>query len=286
MKRAAAINDISGLGKCSLTADIAVLSAMGVQVCPVPTGIYTAQTAYPGYIARNTADMLPSFEANWSELGEKFDGILTGFLPDAVQADAVFSFVKAFKTSDTLLLVDPVMADNGEKYPNNSPMLEKKIKELAHLADILTPNVSELCILADANMNEVLALKGPALLERLEQLAGSAAKEYSSDLVVTGIHLPGDAPGGKRIGNLVAGEEGTFLVALPASEGSFSGTGDLFASVLLGGALRGLSRRQTVETAAEFIRVSVADSVRRGTQPREGIDFEPHLSLLMEAVSR
>ena len=148
MKTVAAINDICGFGKSSLVADISVLGAMGIQVCPLPTGIYTAQTVYPQHKNKSNTDMIDAFTENWAEMGASFDGIITGFLLDPVQARKVQQFVKPFHKSSTLLLVDPVMGDEGVTYANYSGELHEIIAQLAEEADILTPNLGELFLLA------------------------------------------------------------------------------------------------------------------------------------------
>ena len=105
MKKVAAINDICGFGKCSLVADISVLGAMGIQVCPLPTGIYTAQTIYPHHQNKSNTDMIDAFTDSWSQMGESFDGIITGFLLDPVQAEKVQAFVRRFHAPGTILLI-------------------------------------------------------------------------------------------------------------------------------------------------------------------------------------
>ena len=148
MKKVAAINDICGIGKCSLVADISVLGAMGIQVCPLPTGIYTAQTVYLQHQNKSNTDMIDAFTENWSAMGETFDGIITGFLLDPGQAGKVLNFVRRFHGPDTVLLVDPVMGDEGVTYANYSEELHAIIAQLAEEADVLTPNLGELFLLA------------------------------------------------------------------------------------------------------------------------------------------
>ena len=148
MKKVAAINDICGFGKCSLVADISVLGTMRIQVCQLPTGIYTAQTIYPHHQNKSNTDMIDAFTDSWSQMGESFDGIITGFLLDPVQAEKVQAFVRRFHAPGTILLVDPVMGDEGVTYANYSEELHGIIAQLAEEADILTPNLGELFQLA------------------------------------------------------------------------------------------------------------------------------------------
>ena len=116
MKKVAVIQDMSSFGKCSLTAAIPVLSVMGIQACPLPTAVLTAQTAYPSFYVKDLTDEMNHFTTEWSKMDESFDGIQTGFVTGKEQIDNIFRFLDVFQTNDTLLLVDPVMGDDGELY--------------------------------------------------------------------------------------------------------------------------------------------------------------------------
>ena len=135
------INDISGLGKCSLVADISVLTAMGIEACPFPTAVLNAQTGFPAYTCLDLTERMRAYTEGWADLGIRFAGILTGFLMNEKQAEEVLHFTEMFHEPDTLLLVDPVLADHGKPYANYHDALLEKMKELARDADILTPNI-------------------------------------------------------------------------------------------------------------------------------------------------
>ena len=208
MKRAALINDISGLGKCSLVADISVITAMGVEACPFPTAVLNAQTGFEGYECTDLTGSMRGFADGWKNMGVRFDGILTGFFLNAEQAEEAIRFADGSRTSETLLLVDPVMADEGVHYANFDQKLLEKMKDLADRADIVTPNISELCLLAgkealahvlsERDLKELCAHPDPALLETLakELIRGS-----EKTVVVTGIPLE-EETGGKLVDNV------------------------------------------------------------------------------------
>ena len=281
MKKVAAINDICGIGKCSLVADISVLSAMGIQVCPLPTGIYTAQTVYPHHQSKSNTDMIDVFTDNWSQMGESFDGIITGFLLDPVQAGKVLDFVRRFHAPGTRLLVDPIMGDEGKTYANYSAELHALIGQLAEEADILTPNLGELFLLAGESIERSETQEGEDLIEQTSMLARRLLNKPGKIVTVTGIRLK-DADGDDLLGNLLVSREDERLYTVAPSGGYFSGTGDLFAAALLGSILKGKRPYEAMRLAADFLKAAAESATQRGADPRAGSDFEEHLYMLTE----
>ena len=155
IKKAAVINDLSGFGKCSLTATIAVLSVMGVQPCPMPTAVLTNQTGYKNHYCIDLTDELCHYKEMWSLNNESFDGIYSGYIADKRQVDIIFDFINTFRKSNTVVLVDPVMGDNGRLYSAYNDESCKKVCSLARSADIITPNLTELCIFTDTDFDEL-----------------------------------------------------------------------------------------------------------------------------------
>lgn len=280
MKTVAAINDICGFGKCSLVADISVLGAMGIQVCPLPTGVYTAQTVYPQHKNKSNTDMIDAFTENWAEMGATFDGIITGFLLEPVQARKVQHFVKVFHKPGTLLLVDPVMGDEGVTYANYSEELHGIIAELAAEADIITPNLGELFLLAGETIERAELAQDEEMVEHAVRLAKTLLNKPGKIVAVTGIRLQ-DAEG-ELLGNLLVTQEQTKLYAIRPCGGYFSGTGDLFAAALLGGILQGKKPFDAMKRTADFLREAARSATERGADPRAGSDFEQHLHMLAE----
>ncbi|MGI6055544.1 MAG: bifunctional hydroxymethylpyrimidine kinase/phosphomethylpyrimidine kinase [Bilifractor sp.] len=359
-KKTAAINDLSGMGRCSLVADISVLSAMGISVNPVPTAVLTAQTEYEGYYSRDCNADLPHYLSHWSSLHARFDGILTGYLADSSQTSFVREFLKQFKTGETTLLVDPVMGDDGFTYANFSPDLLRDMKALAEQADILTPNITELCLLTGTDPGKFLSSSDPMLPEQIGNLARSLLNKTGKTILVTGLSgafcgllssglseersiksenririvstdntdsKTNDSPAAgsntalkfsdspaadsntafkfndspaadsntafkfndspaagssPKIGNLLVNSTGETLYLFPHEKGHFSGTGDLFAAVVLGGRLSGWSWDRTVQTAGSFLSAGVHDSVKAGTSFLDGIDYEKYLPMLTQ----
>ena len=147
LKKVAAINDLSGVGRCSLTVAIPILSALKVQCCPFPTAILSSQTNYPEFTFLDFTNEMHEYKEVWSRLKINFDCIYSGFLGSIEQIDIVSNFIKENKTS--LVVVDPVMGDNGELYPTFTKEMCNKIRELVKLSTLTTPNLTEACLLTD-----------------------------------------------------------------------------------------------------------------------------------------
>lgn len=257
MKKCAVINDISGFGKCSLTASIPVMSAMGVQVNPIVTGVFSNQTGYDSFAKTDLTDMLPQITEQWSRLNPHFDGILTGFLLCAKQYEYVLRFIEKFKQKDTLLLVDPVMGDNGKIYDTYTPEMIEGVKKLCDKADIITPNLTELKFLSG---EEDILLAGEKMINR-----------GIKSVVVTGVVED------RKILNYVFSEGvvktySTEFIKSATQGGSFSGTGDIFSSFLMGKILNGISVFDAVAGATEFISKAIKASDIKNRN--DGIDFE------------
>ena len=276
-KRVAVINDLSGLGRCSLTAAIPVLSALGVQACPVPTAVLSAQTGFPGYRLQDLTDHMGDFLTHWQQLGMTFDGISTGFLSSVAQAEGVLRFLDAFPGSDTLILVDPVMGDDGAIYPGYGPELRQRVRRLVERAGVVTPNLTEACLLTGADYASVAALEGPALFDAVAELGRRIQAMGPGIAAITGVRR------GEHIYNVILDREGRHLVGAPLLGGSYSGTGDLFAAVLHGCLLRGMQAAQAAELAVTFLSAALADTLEAGADRNHGVFFEAHMDLLTGA---
>lgn len=275
MKRIAVIGDISGFGRCSLTASIPVISSLGIECCPFPTAVLSAQTGYSSYHFVDLTSEFTAYENEWEKLGYSFDGILTGYIASPLQADLIASFIKKFKSENTVLLVDPVMADDGEIYGTYSNELCSKLSKIAEKADIITPNLTELCILTGADYSEITSKENDS--DYLDLIRGEAEKMLSKTLksvIVTGVRYKGE------IYNLVCEKKGYSQVKSQIFGGSYSGTGDLFASVICAKAVLGVPLKTAVETASKFLEKSVQSSFNEGTDRNDGINFQEYLEVL------
>ncbi|HAX53349.1 pyridoxamine kinase [Muricomes intestini] len=281
-KKIAVINDLSGFGRCSLTAAIPVIAAMGVQPCPLPTAVLSAQTGYPSYYCDDYTDRMHYFQREWEKMGAEFDGIYTGFVASEQQIENIFDFLDTFHKKKTFLLVDPVLGDDGKVFDMFSENICDLMKELAARADIITPNLTELCLLTDTNYRMIQEMTDEKhLLKIIEQLARNLVKRGLKTVVVTGVHFLDSDDGILKMGNLAVTEKQSSISAFPYVGGSYSGTGDLFASVLAGGMARGDKVSECIELAGRFIEKAIVDSVEEDVPRNDGVNYEKYLGILM-----
>ena len=273
--KVAAINDLSGLGKCSLTAAIPILSVMGVQACPLPTAALSNQTGFPSYACVDLSGHMAEFAALWDRQGVRFDGIYTGFLCSVEQVALAGRFIDTFARPETVVLVDPVLGDDGRFYPLFDHRMQAALTGLAARAGVITPNLTEARLLAGLAPDPTTPPQG---LEPVWELAQQLTRLGPHTVVVTGVHWQ------DRIWNLgyCAKDGRRFSASTRRMGGGFSGTGDILASVLCGGLVRGEPPAQALGRAAALLEASIAESCAAGTDPREGVAFEHHLHLLLK----
>lgn len=282
VKKVAVINDLSGLGKCSLTAAIPVLSVMGVQACPVPTAILTNQTGYDSYYCETLTDKMDYFTEEWKKRNLTLSGIYTGYLGSAAQVEKILSFCKTFRKPDTLLFVDPVMGDNGLVYDMFTPDLGAQMKRLVTHADVITPNLTECCLLTDTDYQLLTKHQSEeSFLSYIEEMARPLLQYGIKTILITGIIYQGKQDAEPQYYNLIVEENGCHTVSCPIYGSSYSGTGDLLASVLCAGMTNGEAASSCVRKGVTFLETALKDTVAEQIPPTDGLNFEPYLSLLL-----
>lgn len=268
-KKIAVINDFSGFGRCSITVSLPILSAMKIQCCPLPTAIFSNHTGFPSYVWTDYTDHMEAYAGEWEKLGLEFEGIATGFLGSEQQLEIVQNFFARFKTEKTVVLVDPVMGDHGKLYATYSQSLAEGMRALVRFADILTPNVTEACVLAGipyrADMTEL----------DLYDLCAALSTLGPKRIVVSGLER------GDSLGNFIyeAGTAPTLLLEKRTGPNR-SGTGDVFASIIAGCAIKGVPFPESVKRASAFVAKAVQRSEEMGIPTTDGICFEEFLSEL------
>ena len=268
--RIAAIHDLSCFGRCSLTIALPVLSAMGCQCCPLPTALLSAHTGYPGNTFLDLTVEMGRIADHWAAMDLQFDAIYSGFLGSADQVDTVARFFDTFKKSDTAVIVDPVMGDHGTAYRTCTPELCRGMRVLAENSDVITPNLTEAALLLDRPYEEIRQADAYEVVRRLS-LGGRRS------VVLTGYSSePGQT--GTLCFDRDSGE--SKAVQTPREPQDFSGTGDLFASVLAGGVAKGVPLFQAAQAAADFVRDCIARTLAEGLTEQDGVDFEPLLGQL------
>ncbi len=282
MKKIALINDLSGFGKCSLTAAIPVISCLGVQACPLPTAVLSAQTGFPSYYCDDYTSKMNYFTDEWKKMDITFDGIYSGYLGSAAQIHNVLYFLEQFQTKDTLYLADPVMGDNGQRYSMFTDDLRKGMKTLTKRANVITPNLTELCILADVDYEELISHSSEAdYIKHIEKVGHSllTQAETMQTILVTGI-IRSDAKHA-YMGNLALSEQENFYLETIFTGKSFSGTGDLFASVIAGSLVQGHTIKDSMKKATAFLQPAIEEASTENIERNHGVHFEKYLSILL-----
>ena len=268
--RVAAIHDMSGFGRCSLTVAIPVLSAMGIQCCPLPTAYLSTHTGgFEGYTFLDMTDEMPKVANHWASLDIHFDAIYSGFMGSERQMDITEDFVRMFRRPGTLVVVDPVMGDHGRCYATYTSAMCAAMARMAQQADVITPNLTEAAFLLGVPYEE---------LRQDEAGYRSCVKRLSLEgkrsVVLTGVSLePGKI--GAACFDASAGK--TEFIQTTFETREFHGTGDVFASVLTGALVNGRTLAQATADAAEFVRLCAARTAQEKLPAREGVDFEPLL---------
>lgn len=271
--RVAAIHDMSGFGRCSLTVAIPVLSAMGVQCCPLPTAFLSTHTGgFTGFTFLDMTEEMPKVAAHWQELDLRFHAIYSGFLASERQIGIVSDFIRTFRRSDTLVVIDPVMGDDGKAYQTYTSALCSGMTHLAELADVITPNLTEAAFLLGRPYDQL-----PQEEDGLQELVRELGLHGRRSVVLTGVSL---SPGKTGAMCFDAKTSRTETVQVDMIAHPLLGTGDIFASVLTGALVRGDTLFSAAAQAADFVRACAVHTAAQDLPLGEGVDFEPMLGLL------
>ena len=273
--RVAAIHDLSGFGRCSLTVALPILSAMGVQCCPLPTAFLSTHTGgFEGFTFLDMTDEMPKVAAHWKTLDLGIQAIYSGFLGSERQIGIVENFIRDFRRENTVVVVDPVMGDHGDVYQTYTSAMCTGTARLAEMADVITPNLTEAALLLGVRYDE-LPTGEAGCREIVERLSLDGRRSVVLTGAVTAPELTGAA-----CFDAVSG--GTDLIQTQRVPREFHGTGDVFASVLTGALVREETLPEAVRQAVEFVRACAQATARAGLPMREGVEFEPLLGLLTD----
>jgi len=266
LPRMAAIHDISGFGKCSLTVALPVVSATGVECCCIPTALLSTHTGgFEGWSFRDLSDDILPIAEHWNKLGIRFDAIYSGYLASETQGELLQKTIELLSDESTLVIIDPAMADNGKYYSNLDERMTACFRRLISNADIITPNITEACFLTDTEYKEQFSREELyAMLNRLS--------DFGPDIVaITGASLEKG-----RIGVIAKDRcSGTVCEYMSeAREGTFHGSGDVFASAFSALLVRGARLSDALSLAEDFVSECIERTDRRGVWRRYGLDFE------------
>ena len=262
--RIAAVHDLCGYGKCSLGVAIPVLSAAGADVCPVPTGLFSSHTAFPGWYMHDTTAILNDYLAAWKGIDVDIDAVYSGFLGAPEQVDIIRDLYATYPKA--LKVVDPVMADHGQVYPTYTPELCQAMAELACEADILTPNLTEAAIILGREWTGT-DISDDAAKEIIDALITRGAK----NVVLKGIQREGE----HEIRNFVGGVDcDVFEVHNDFVPYMLHGTGDLYCSCLLAAIMAGLSLYEAAKFAGTLTHDAIEVSTKQPHFQERGVSFE------------
>ena len=265
-KKIAAINDFCGFGRCSLAVSLPIISAMGLQCCPLPTAVFSNHTGYDSFWHTDFTAHMDAYMEQWERLELHFDGILTGFLGSPEQIGFVCRFMERFKAKDTVTVIDPVMGDDGALYATYSPELANNMAQLLQYADILTPNLTEACILAGIPYEEDMGER--ELLELCRALHAMGPEK----IVISGLER------GEDLENFIYEAGKAPVVVREHKTGPCrAGTGDVFASMLMADAVRGVPLAESVRGASAFIAKALRRTMELRLPEPDGIAFEEFL---------
>ena len=269
-KRIALINDITGFGRCSVTVQLPLISAMRVQACPLPTAILSVHTGFPNHYLDDYTDRMRPYMENWAANALEFDAILTGFLGSERQIEVVLECIARFKQRTTQLVVDPVMGDNGSLYSSYTPALCAKMRQLLPQADVVTPNLTEACQLLGANY----PTGGLVTEDELARMAAAIAAMGPRTVIITGLHADENvrtylyADGcGRSFDNPKVGRDR-------------SGAGDAFSAIIAAALVRGIPLAEGVSRAADFIGHCLAYAEELDLPWNYGLPFEEFMGEL------
>lgn len=269
-KKIAVINDISGFGRCSIAVSMPIISYMGIQCCPVPTSIFSNHTGFESYCFNDYTPYMRSYIDEWKKIDLRFEGIMTGFLGSKEQIEIVRDFIKWFKNEHTMVIMDPAMGENGHPYPTYTDEMCQEMKRLIEYADIITPNVTEACILTDTEYKE-RGWKKQELCDMAKRLLDTGAKKVA----ISGVRM------GHYVGNVIA-QQGSEPVLLKHERvGAYrSGTGDIYSAIIASDSINGVDFMSSVKKASGFVKRCMGATERLAIPDTDGLAFEEVLYTL------
>ena len=256
---------ISCMGKCSLTVALPIISAMGVETVILPTAVLSTHTMFKGYTCKDLSDQLVPIAEHWKKEHVVFDAIYTGYLGTVEEIDTVKKLISDFRTPDTLVFVDPAMADNGRLYPAFDMHYARKNAQLCAIADVIVPNITEACFLTNTLYKETYdeaCIRD--LLAKLTELG-------SKVVALTGVSLSEGKTGVYGYDTI---KKEYFQYQNNKVNASFHGTGDIFSSVVVGALANGISWQESLRIAADYVAHTIEVTMNDPDKPFYGVDFE------------
>ena len=274
MKRIVTIQDISCVGKCSLTVALPIISAMGVETAIIPTAVLSTHTMFSDFTFKDLTDQIQPISDHWKKEGITFDAIYTGYLGSAEQTRLVCDFFDRYKTSDNIIFVDPAMADNGKLYPAFDSGFAKQMAGVCAKADIIVPNLTEACLMTGTEYKT--EYDATYIVELLHDLTEMGAKKAA----ITGASFDG------KYGIVGYDSESDAMFSyfhekLPTS---YHGTGDVFSSVCVGALSNGLPLEKAIQIAADYTVACIRITAAQNGKDAYGVNFELEIPYLLDLL--
>ncbi len=269
-KRVVAIHDISCMGKCSLTVALPILSAAGHEVSVIPTAILSTHTGgFTGYTYRDLTNDIEPIVEHWEKQNVEVDAIYTGYLGSFMQLEIVSRLIKKLKKENTVIIIDPVMGDNGKLYSSFTNEFVQGMKKFCENADIIVPNITEATFILNKEYTKPPYTRG-FIEELLHELSYLGAKK----IILTGVSFTDESVGCAVYDSLT--KEISYIFSKKV-EGYYHGTGDVFASSLVGALISGVDTSKSAALAVDFTYESILRTKKAGTDTRFGVNFEEGL---------
>ncbi len=274
MKRIVTIQDISCVGKCSLTVALPIISATGVEAAIIPTAVLSTHTMFKNFTCKDLDDQILPIAEHWKNEGITFDAFYTGYLASAAQIDKVISLIESLKRKDDLVIIDPAMADNGKLYPAFDENFPKEMARLCAKADIVLPNITEACLLTGTEYRE--EYDENFAKEVVEKLAAQGAEK----VVLTGAQFDG------KYGVMLYDSKTKefFYYNQEKIDAAFHGTGDIFSSAFTGLLVRGKSIEESIQIAADYTAECIRITKNDENANWYGVDFERAVPYLIDRI--
>ena len=277
MKRIMTVQDVSCVGKCSLTVALPIISAAGVETGILPTAVLSTHTAFPKFTFKDLTDEITPIKNTFVELGIDFDAIYTGYLGSFLQLELVEDFIDTFKGNGCYVLIDPVMADNGKLYSGFTMEFAKRMAKLVSKADLVVPNLTEASFMLGVEYNP--DYDEQYIRDMLKALTGLGAKKAA----LTGISFESDKIG---VYSYDSEKDEYFYYANEKLPTSYHGTGDIYASAALGALMRGISLEKSLAIAVDFTLECMKKTEADPNHRFYGVNFESALGFYIERVER
>lgn len=279
MKHSILFNDISGLGKCSLSVQLPILNHMNISTCPVPTGVFSCQSGFSNFHYTDLQEQLSRTIKDFIEMNIKFDGLIAGFMMSKAQLEILETYLLHPYNKNNLILIDPILGDDGKQFLFFNREYLRKMQEIVDKADIITPNLTELCLLSNVDYEELISHSFLPLndyMDKISDIAGSLFSNRLQKIIVTGIRSS-DKDNSHAVYNLLVSQNTKNYTTGEFKMGNYSGTGDILAALMFGYLVNGTKEMEALKKTSEILQRIINQSVEKKMEGRFGTSFETEL---------